>query len=129
IRILYLCAGVGDEPLRGSLNHAELDATNHEYLALSYVWGVPKYERPLLLPEGRLYLTENLEQALKRIRRPTESLHVWADAVYINQDDVHERGHQVNLMGQIYKSARRVIIWLGPDPTGSAPAAFEYLKY
>jgi hypothetical protein len=53
---------------------------------------------------------------------------VWADAVCINQEDIRERGHQVALTGRIYTSAAKVIIWLGPDTTGSAQAAFTILR-
>jgi hypothetical protein len=72
-----------------------------DYIALSYVWGVPEYEWPLLSPQGTLYLTRNLEEALKRLRIPQNSISLWADAVCINQEDTRERGHQVALMGRI----------------------------
>jgi Heterokaryon incompatibility protein (HET) len=39
----------------------------------------------------------------------------WADALCINQNDVGERNHQVQLMRSIYVSAESVIAWLGPE--------------
>lgn len=48
--------------------------------------------------------------------------HFWVDAICINQNDVHERGHQVNLMAHIYSDASCVIAWLGPEAEDSAPA-------
>lgn len=41
--------------------------------------------------------------------------YLWADSLCINQADVSERSHQVNLMGAIYKSAESVLVWLGPE--------------
>jgi hypothetical protein len=128
IRILRLKPGMYNEPLRGTLVQVDLSDAPEDYIALSYVWGVPEYERPLLSPQGTLYVTRNLEEALKRLRIPQNSISVWADAVYINQEDIRERGHQVALMGRIYTSAAKVIIWLGLDTTGSARAWFTILR-
>jgi hypothetical protein len=42
----------------------------------------------------------------------------WIDAICINQADNAERGHQVELMRQIYKAPANVLAWLGtPDET------------
>jgi hypothetical protein len=40
---------------------------------------------------------------------------LWVDAVCINQGDPREKGHQVKQMGNIYKGAEEVLIWLGPS--------------
>jgi hypothetical protein len=39
----------------------------------------------------------------------------WYDALCIDQDNDLERGHQVRLMGEIYKHAWRVLAWLGTN--------------
>ena len=44
---------------------------------------------------------------------------LWLDAICINQEDVTERGHQISMMGEIYRSASRVHIWLGHAADGS----------
>lgn len=41
--------------------------------------------------------------------------YIWIDALVINQNNISERSHQVNIMGDIYKAASRVIVWLGID--------------
>jgi hypothetical protein len=38
---------------------------------------------------------------------------LWIDQLCINQINLNELGHQVRKMSQIYKSARRVIVWVG----------------
>jgi hypothetical protein len=46
----------------------------------------------------------------------------WADAICINQDDILERNHQVNLMSKIYSQADLVITWLGEARENSTVA-------
>lgn len=38
---------------------------------------------------------------------------LWIDALCINQDDLQERSHQVQMMKQIYSRASSVLVWLG----------------
>jgi hypothetical protein len=44
---------------------------------------------------------------------------LWIDAVSTNQEDLQERGHQVQIMGDIYATAQGVIVWLGPVDQGN----------
>ena len=41
------------------------------------------------------------------------------DAVCINQADLDERAHQVQMMREIYSHATRALVWLGPGDEGS----------
>ncbi|KAH7364712.1 heterokaryon incompatibility protein-domain-containing protein [Rhexocercosporidium sp. MPI-PUGE-AT-0058] len=58
------------------------------------------------------YVTTNLENALKHIRK-TEPRFIWIDAVCINQNDNLEKAHQINLMGDLYRKADCCMIWFG----------------
>jgi len=40
---------------------------------------------------------------------------LWADAICIDQQNIEERGTQVQLMGMIYWKADRVLVWLGQN--------------
>ena len=40
---------------------------------------------------------------------------IWVDAICINQEDLDERSQQVLVMDRIYKEARTVLTWLGPE--------------
>ncbi|OCK74781.1 hypothetical protein K432DRAFT_409579 [Lepidopterella palustris CBS 459.81] len=40
---------------------------------------------------------------------------LWANFIYINQDDNREKGVQVSLMAKIYSQADHVLIWLWED--------------
>ncbi len=66
-------------------------------------------------------ITTNLFFALGRLRKNTEARYIWIDALCINQDNGEERNHQVPLMGSIYESCTRALLWLGDyeSPAGS----------
>jgi len=52
---------------------------------------------------------------------------LWIDAICINQESIAERSQQVPIMGDIYKTAQRVFIWLGKG-TKDSNLAFEHLS-
>ena len=61
-------------------------------------------------------MTENLAAALRRLRRTVEPRWLWIDAICIDQNIIAEKSQQVAMMGEIYKRANVVLIWLGePD--------------
>ena len=57
----------------------------------------------------------NLRQALQDLRSPENAMILWVDAICINQGDIHEREHQVGIMGSIYREAKTVRPWLDED--------------
>jgi hypothetical protein len=68
---------------------------------------------PLELQGQTLQVTRNLESALRNISQMAKKLVIWADALCINQTDLSERAAQVRLMGDIYRNADHVLIWIG----------------
>ncbi|KAF2246905.1 heterokaryon incompatibility, partial [Trematosphaeria pertusa] len=97
--------------LVGRLFEASLDE-KPTFEALSYVWGDPQSRKRIRCSGKNLSVTRSLALALNRIRNPTTSRIVWADAICINQNDVEERNHQVRLMREIYTRAKRVLVSL-----------------
>jgi hypothetical protein len=98
--------------------------------ALSYVWGPHVSEIEVLCNGQPLPIQPGLANALSRLRLQQVTRIVWADAICINQNDTEERNHQVSLMGSIYPSATRVIVWLGsadPEHTERALKAVELI--
>ena len=84
------------------------------YEALSYVWGKGGRSETLKLKDGKLLsITELLKEALPSVERQRSTEYLWIDQICIDQDDRIERVHQVKLMGQIYTSCSRVLVWLG----------------
>jgi hypothetical protein len=53
-----------------------------------------------------------LFDALRCLRRAEEELTIWVDAHCINQQDIVEKGHQIQMMGDIYNRVKEVIVWL-----------------
>jgi hypothetical protein len=117
IRILRLEPGLEGEPLRGTLEDVDVDA-GVDYSAVSYAWGDPEKPYKIELAPGRYVpLTVSLFDAFQNLRSmkdPLGSLTFWADQLCINQSDDSERGHQVELMRDIYAKATRVLTYIGP---------------
>ncbi|KAK0729527.1 heterokaryon incompatibility, partial [Lasiosphaeris hirsuta] len=84
------------------------------YDALSYVWGDMNVREHDLVCNGVVIkITRNLWTALRAVWAKSPGRRLWVDAICINQDDIPERNQQVNMMGDIYRRAERVIVWLG----------------
>jgi len=127
IRILTLYPGASRTRLEGRLEFANLD-DKPQYEAISYVWGDPTRCEEIIINNKSLALTQSISDALRRMRHETELRQLWADQISINQDDLVERGKQVRLMGQIYKGAMRVLIWLGRDEENLARLALNKFR-
>ncbi|PTB66809.1 hypothetical protein BBK36DRAFT_1158765 [Trichoderma citrinoviride] len=83
------------------------------YEALSYTWGPPDVRENIFIDGRQLSVTVNLYLALQQLRQRDEDRILWIDAICIDQQNLKERGHQVQQMGDIYKQADRVLFWLG----------------
>ncbi|KAI8936070.1 hypothetical protein NX059_007570 [Plenodomus lindquistii] len=95
-----------------TLSLASLDE-KPEYEAKSYVWGDPNGVIPIHLEGHEFLVTENLHCALKHIRLANQDRILWIDALCINQNDNTERNNQVAQMGDVYKGASQVVVFLG----------------
>lgn len=113
IRLLRLKSGFDSEPISCSLFEASLDDIP-EYEAISYTWGDASVREDVLCDNYPLSVTANLADALRRMRLKHASRLLWADAICISQSNIEERNQQVSIMRQIYGSAARVLVWLGP---------------
>ncbi|EPE24757.1 hypothetical protein GLAREA_08610 [Glarea lozoyensis ATCC 20868] len=148
IRLLVLKPGTYDCEIEIELFHVSLGQNESPaYEALSYVWGTtenrqnivvrerlpPDPSNPLsesvygdLISEGQLPVTQNLEIALRHLRRSTSHRVLWIDAICIDQQNTDERNYQVRRMGEVYQTARQVLVWLGPSDKTS-PLAVQTL--
>lgn len=123
IRVLELVPGKYDDDLTISLHITSFHQDLPEYHALSYAWGNRLSARKALVDGKNMTIGLNLDYALRHIRCTlTEPILMWVDALSINQQDLEERSSQVLLMKDIYSSADRVIIYLGPEHPGDAAA-------
>jgi hypothetical protein len=95
------------------------DTVDSGYTALSYTWGRPTAEKPIIIDDCLHYVTDNLEIALQSLRMENEDLVLWIDAICINQKDIAERNKHVKVMKEVYEQAKSVLIWLGPSADDS----------
>ncbi|KAL0253340.1 hypothetical protein SLS55_010315 [Diplodia seriata] len=118
----------GSEPLFSISHYSLEDAPRYE--ALSYVWGSSDQPHRLQLARnaGYIPLTDNLKQALQDLPWLLETEHIWIDQICINQRDETERGHQVALMGKLYRATHRTLVWLSPM-TDSLSPFLDLVKY
>ncbi|KAF1945324.1 hypothetical protein EJ02DRAFT_369686 [Clathrospora elynae] len=113
-----------------------------DFLALSYTWGPPHYSLQELRTSrssishqvqcngNMIDVSENLGEFLCHCASADEdqglSGYMWIDALSINQWDIFERSRQVNFMGEIYKTATRVVVWLGIEDR-TTKSAFDLI--
>lgn len=108
--------------IRCRLTEQPLDKARDTYEALSYVWGSKVCDCKIICDNQPLYVTRNCLLALRYLRKRKKPRLMWVDAICIDQSSNDERGHQVELMGEIYKYASNVIIWLGEAQPGTKKA-------
>ncbi|KAF4435940.1 HET-domain-containing protein [Fusarium austroafricanum] len=122
VRVLVIHQGRSNDPLQCSLKIVSLNEVSVSFDALSYVWGNEGETKNIIVNHLSVTVTKSLANALENLRDHSVShiyifdqptLTIWVDAICINQSDLRERNQQVQMMGDIYSSARHVVIWLG----------------
>ena len=127
--------------LRCNLRIVDFDAPDRPpYTALSYTWGNssttelppdssldPLLTNTIVCDDRLLRVTENAHAALSEMRWRGSAGLYWIDGVCIDQSNPTEKSEQVAFMGEIYKEAERVIVWLGTDEENDRKA-FETIE-
>ena len=125
IRLLALKPGPPGSLIQCSLLYFDrMSQSLPAYEAISYAWGVPSDTLEISCHGHVVQITRSLCAMLERIRCPDQVRYVWADALCINQKDPQELSQQVSIMRDIYRSAHRVLVWLGHDLQLKAHEAF-----
>ena len=118
IRVLEVMRGDYCDSVVCKLHLVSLPEAAQTFLALSYTWRIDYTDQPpqsISCNGKNISIGKNLFDAIRRIRKPTSSQMIWADALCINQDDVEERSSQVSKMEEIFSSAYEVYAWLGEE--------------
>lgn len=103
---------------RYNLKHVSLnELVTLEYETISYCWGDPALSSSITINDTIVRAPQSSIKALSQWLRVRSHNVVWIDAICINQADMEERAHQVELMGMIYSSGSRNIVCLGDDTT------------
>lgn len=134
IRLLRFEVGEAAKQDETHLSISTHDLSNlPRYFALSYVWGTDVARHEVYICGKVLMARDSLWLALSQLRTlhqlNHEVHHFWIDAICINQDDLAERAHQVNMMGEIYSNAHFVVSWLGPGTAETRCAIEAIAKY
>ncbi|CAI9633045.1 unnamed protein product [Alternaria burnsii] len=90
---------------------------NHDtlvkYDALSYAWGNATPSAKCICDGNAILLRDNLDSALRYLRKPQDVRYVWIDFLCINQNDLVEKAFQIPRMKTIFSKASTVVVWLG----------------
>ena len=120
-RMLQLSPGYFQDEIECTLEVVDLRNIPYTYEALSYRWS--KGTDAVINCNGqRKGISSCLAETLRHLRRHNEPRRLWIDFLCINQDDLGERSEQVKIMRWIYKTAARVIVWIGPADNSSGEA-------
>lgn len=97
-----------------------------DYMAMSYAWGDPADSAQIKIRDDTHHpifvevpIPKSLYLAMRALRKKNEEVLVWADALSIDQQNREEKNQQLPLMTDIYKNARSVAVWLGPEARDS----------
>ncbi|KIV84524.1 hypothetical protein PV11_00299 [Exophiala sideris] len=92
-----------------------------QYQALSYAWGQDAMTHTIKINGIDVSVRQNLWDFLRHAiyggigNLDIWGRYIWIDALCIVQTDLEEKAHQVLQMGEIFETAKSVIVWLGPD--------------
>jgi hypothetical protein len=96
----------------GKLDGQVRDHPFQRFAALSYVWGSIEDPACINIDQTKFWITRNLYNALKAMRRPNKAISLWIDAICINQNDLQEKKVQIGLMRRIYRQAQKVTAYV-----------------
>ena len=119
MRLVLLLPGEGTADIRVCLIHTNLTSGDvPKFEALSYAWGERDTSDHIYVGQtgdNTLAVTQNLRQALPYLRHRDKRRVLWIDAICVNQQNLKERGLQVERMADIYSLASQVVVWIGPE--------------
>ncbi|KAF2028059.1 hypothetical protein EK21DRAFT_102134 [Setomelanomma holmii] len=115
IRTLILKPGIDSETLQCDLQISPMNAV--PFVAISYVWGQNMKNHEITCDGRTIAITTYLWILLRHIRSNVSRI-LWADSICINQENDEEKARQVAMMGQVFRAAEHVLIYIGADDLG-----------
>lgn len=100
----------------------------------TYTWGESSETKRIFLDGMPFTVRSNLYAVLvifviMYLNQTLPEPHLfWIDAICIDQANLQERSHQVNMMGDIYSLPERVIVWLGDSNDDQGQNAVSLFK-
>ncbi|KAI1400566.1 heterokaryon incompatibility protein-domain-containing protein [Hypoxylon fuscum] len=128
MRLLEVSPGNRGEIVKARLIYASLlNPEDIDYETISYAWGDATKLDDVNINGRVIDVPASSAAAIKCMRKLDTPRRLWIDAICINQDDLAERGHQVSIMSEIYKSSRQNLVYLGEEDE-TAENAFDSLR-
>ncbi|KAH7021524.1 heterokaryon incompatibility protein-domain-containing protein [Microdochium trichocladiopsis] len=118
IRLLKIDPGGFDDEIRCTITTCALGEVS-EFNAISYTWGPEQPQRDIFINGLRFPVRHNCHYALQQARQYQSSVPIWIDSVCIDQNNLHEKGAQVGIMGDVYARAATVLACIGQDDEAS----------
>ncbi|KAI7309293.1 hypothetical protein KC315_g13059 [Hortaea werneckii] len=135
-RVLKIKPGAWDSEIECNLLSCLITSDNSvqkfpPYHALSYHWG-PAGGRHMvrILVDSNAYsiqVRRNLHTALRRLRSAQVDVHLWVDALCVDQENKDEKSSQIPLMRLIFSRANSVKVWLG-EAAADSDRAMDFIK-
>jgi hypothetical protein len=111
IRLLLLHRRHPDDHVRCSLIETPLNEAP-KFEAMSYTWGGQDSDFKVILDDKAISVTANAFNLLRDLSSYLFPRLLWIDSICIDQENTDEKTRQVRLMGEIYRSASLVTVWL-----------------
>ncbi|KAI7781623.1 HET-domain-containing protein [Diaporthe eres] len=125
IRLTEIYPGDWNDPIACQLHYVPLDRNaSLDYVALS-LYSALRQLRSFgttgdeAQPAVRFDTTDPVQLPEPKVN--LQKFRLWADALCINQKDNKDQEHQIPLMGQIYRCANDVFVWLGENEPQDEP--------
>lgn len=129
IRVLDLDPGTGAASLGGQLRHVFLDESDKpDYQAISYAWVDTALVDSISVDGKRIPIPASAGSALRCMRLSVGTRSLWIDCICIDQNNDHEKGHQVALMADIFQNSSETLAHLGDDVDNTAERGFWGLQ-
>lgn len=154
IRVITLLPGKANDRIRIHISREPFNGTAcSDYEALSYAWadstknlreievvsklrakasgkalGILRHTGPPHDDAKTFKLRSNLVSIFEHLRRPHTTRMLWVDAICLDQGDKAEKAREIKKMGEIYASARNVVIWLGCG-SQQAERGWQFISY
>ncbi|KAK4210129.1 heterokaryon incompatibility protein-domain-containing protein [Rhypophila decipiens] len=116
IRVLKLQGSDGPDAEACCTLEEQVLESGQAYEAISYTWEGQTPSQRINCDGLNMLVTENCAAIVRHFRPKSanETRRLWIDAICINQRSVHEKNHQLALMGNVYRNAMFVLVWLAP---------------
>ena len=117
-RLVRVLPGEAEAILNLEFSEVDLD-DKPIYDAVSYTWGDNRDLFSIVVNAEPVLVRRNLIGFLLRLRSQSYGGEFWVDAISIRQDDPIEKSQQVGMIGRVFESAQKVLVWVGEHSNDS----------